>query len=110
LATVFEHVYILTIVEPDFPYPRLDYNAGCVFSQFRVDIDSHTVVNYNDVDVLSGIVHLMKPNGSRYYAFESDVENFNGKYRADQFRVKINFTDFMSLFRNIIPMKYIGRQ
>jgi hypothetical protein len=110
LAGVRSGLSMITSQDPDYAYPRLEYSAGSIFSQIRVDFDGQTVINLNDVDILSGIVHQMHDNGSRYWDFETDVENFNGKYRPDAFTIRINLTDFLSLFRSIIPMKYIGKQ
>lgn len=110
LLGVSSPVYMSLVQGPEYAYPRLDWNGGSLFSQMRVDIDSTTVININSIDVLSSICKLTKPNGQRYYSFETDVENFNGRHRPDTFRIKINFTDFINLFRQIIPMRYIGRQ
>lgn len=103
--TVFEIVQL-----DDFAYPRLDFNAGCLFSQVRVDLDSTTIIDINDFDVISSIIHLTEQNGSRYFNYEAESESFNGKYRPDPFRLKVNFTHVISLFRQIIPMKFINKQ
>ncbi len=108
LATAFIPSYLSELQVGDYAYPRLEPGNPLV-SAVRIDIDGETIMNLNQVDVLGQIVHYMQPNSDRYYSFETGAEANSGLYLPGEFRVIVNLTDYMPIFRKIWPLKHIGR-
>lgn len=109
LAGVYVPLTIEQIQESEFAYPRLEA-SNPIISDIRVDIDGQNVVNLSQIDVLSSIVQYMQPSADRYYSFEVGSESNNGIYFPGEFRVKLNLTDYMPLFRKVLPLNHIARQ
>lgn len=109
LAGVYVPLVPRELQAGDLAYPRLEASNPLI-SAIRVDIDGETIINLNQVDVLSSLVQYMQPTSDRFYSFEVGAEDNRGTYFPGEFRVKLNLTDYMPLFRKVWPLEHIGRQ
>ena len=108
LAGVPVPLFLNDVQTPEFAYPRLEA-SNPIISSIRVDIGGENIINISQIDVLSSIVSYMQKTDDRYYTFELGSESNNGIFKESAFLIKLNLTDYMSLFRKVLPLDLIQR-
>jgi hypothetical protein len=109
LLGVFVPLYFSELQVGELSYPRLETGAPIV-SAIRVDVDGQTIINLNQVDVLSTLCQMLQPMNDRYYEFDVGSASNIGLALDGDFRIKLNLTDYMPIFRKLWPLDLIRRQ
>lgn len=109
LVGAYVPLFFDSIQEGELSYPRLE-SGNPLITSIRFTIGGEEIMNFSNLDILGSLVHLMQKNGDRYYDFEVGSESINGEVFNGQFRVKINLTDYMPIFRKILPLEQITQK